>query len=108
MNGVSNLTATTHSNLYLLTGVQKAIMRARCATLAHTVEGSFWACTLLLASQGCLCLQVCKLKELDHWMLCLVDWGYSTKQEREKKRKFTPLGVITGASRPRGSPKLLS
>ena len=27
---------------------------------------------------------------------------------RKKKRKFTPLGVITGASRPRGSPGLLS
>ena len=26
---------------------------------------------------------------------------------KEKKRKFTPLGVITGASRPRGSSGLL-
>ena len=30
------------------------------------------------------------------------------KEKKEKKRKITPLGVITGASRPRGSPKPLS
>ena len=30
------------------------------------------------------------------------------KFKEKKKRKFTLLGVITGASRPRGSPRLLS
>ena len=31
---------------------------------------------------------------------------WKEKKEKEKRRKITPLGVITGASRPRGSPKL--
>ena len=29
-------------------------------------------------------------------------------RKKSKKRKITPLGVISGASRPRGSPRLLS
>ena len=32
----------------------------------------------------------------------------SNPSERTKKRRVTPSGVITGASRPRGSPGLLS
>ena len=31
----------------------------------------------------------------------------SGNHQERKKRKITPLGVITGASRPRGSPRLL-
>ena len=32
--------------------------------------------------------------------------GHGRLQQKEKKRKFTPLGVVTGASRPRGSLRL--
>ena len=32
----------------------------------------------------------------------------SNIERKKKKREITPLGVITGASRPKGSPRLLS
>jgi hypothetical protein len=29
-------------------------------------------------------VQVCKVKELEHWQLYLVDWGYNTEAERQQ------------------------
>ena len=29
---------------------------------------------------------MCKVKELDHWQLYLVDWGYNTEPERQKAK----------------------
>ena len=39
-------------------------------------------------------LQVCQVKELDHWMLYLVDWGYNTKQEREEAAGNPRIHVV--------------
>jgi hypothetical protein len=38
--------------------------------------------------------QVCEIKELEHWTLYLVDWGYNTKQERERAAKNPRVHVV--------------
>ncbi|DBA77981.1 TPA: hypothetical protein ACH3X1_009137 [Trebouxia sp. C0004] len=38
--------------------------------------------------------KVCKIKELEHWTLYLVDWGYNTKQEREMAAKNPRVHVV--------------
>lgn len=54
----------------------------------------FLAYSILLTPQGYLCLQVCKVKELEHWMLYLVDWGYNTEQEREQAAQNPRIHVV--------------
>lgn len=39
-------------------------------------------------------MQVCKVAELDHWHLYLVDWGYNTEQERETAGKNKRIRVV--------------
>ncbi|KAL3135304.1 hypothetical protein ABBQ32_007501 [Trebouxia sp. C0010 RCD-2024] len=38
--------------------------------------------------------KVCQVKELDHWMLYLVDWGYNTKQERAQAADNPRIHVV--------------
>lgn len=45
-------------------------------------------------SSAAFVLQVCQVKELDHWMLYLVDWGYNTKQEREQAASNSRIHVV--------------
>ena len=39
-------------------------------------------------------LQVCQVKELEHWQLYLVDWGYNTQQERERAASNPRIHVV--------------
>lgn len=41
--------------------------------------------------------QVCQVKELEHWKLYLVDWGYNTKQERETAASNPRIQVVSHA-----------
>ena len=56
------------------------------------------ACALAVvgyrSSSDVSALQVCQVKELDHWMLYLVDWGYNTKQEREQAASNPRIQVV--------------
>lgn len=38
--------------------------------------------------------KVCQVKELDHWSLYLVDWGYNTQQERDRASKHPRVHVV--------------
>lgn len=38
--------------------------------------------------------KVCQVKELEHWTLYLVDWGYNTHQEREQAAKNPRVHVV--------------
>ncbi|KAK9800246.1 hypothetical protein WJX73_005837 [Symbiochloris irregularis] len=38
--------------------------------------------------------KVCKVAELDHWHLYLVDWGYNTEQERSTAGKNKRISVV--------------
>lgn len=43
---------------------------------------------------GFLLHQVCQVKELDHWSLYLVDWGYNTKEERDRAADNPRVHVV--------------
>ena len=42
-----------------------------------------------------MALQVCQVKELDHWQLYLVDWGYNTQQERDRAADNPRIHVVS-------------
>ena len=58
-----------------------------CCLQSHTSDS-------IRTSSAAFALQVCQVKELDHWMLYLVDWGYNTKQEREQAANNPRIQVV--------------
>ncbi len=39
-------------------------------------------------------LQVLKVRELEHWKLYLVDWGYNTREERARATSHPRIQVV--------------
>lgn len=95
-------TAAVQASIFL--GGHQAHARA---TLHHACQGQglkLWSmisplavCTpmrQIASAPAAAALQVCQVKELDHWMLYLVDWGYNTKQEREQASSNPRIQVV--------------